>query len=70
TVVGEILQEAQKIARAVEDQKDCMLRVHPEVAKLLKSTGNQYLEELEGILRRPVIVVGDPALHQEKYDLA
>ncbi|MDX2153588.1 MAG: Rne/Rng family ribonuclease [Bryobacteraceae bacterium] len=70
TVVGEILQEAQKIVRAVEDQKDCMLRVHPEVAKLLKSTGNQYLEELEGILGRPVIVIGDPALHQEKYDLA
>ena len=36
TVVGEILQEAQKIAAAVEG-KDVMLRVHPEVAKVLKS---------------------------------
>ena len=35
TVVGEILQEAQKIASAVEG-KDVMLRVAPEVAKLLK----------------------------------
>jgi hypothetical protein len=33
TVVGEILQEAHKIARAVEG-KDVMLRVSPEVAKL------------------------------------
>ena len=39
TVVGEILQEAQKIAKAVEG-KDVMLRVSPEVAKLLKSNQN------------------------------
>ena len=42
TVVSEILVEAQKIARAV-DTKDVMLRVSPEVAKLLKSNQNTYL---------------------------
>ena len=52
TMVGEILQEAHKIATAVEG-KDVMLRVHPDVAKLLKSSQNRYLEELEEILRRP-----------------
>ena len=69
TVVGEILQEAVKLAPAVEGS-ECMLRVNPEVAKLLKSTENKYLEELEGILGRPVMVVSDPNLHQEKFDLA
>ncbi len=68
TIVGEILQEAQRIARAVEG-KDCTLRVHPEVAKLLKSSENHYLEELEETLRRPVIVISDPMLNQEKFDL-
>ncbi len=68
TVVGEILQEAQRIAKAVEG-KDCTLRVNPEVAKLLKSSDNRYLEELEETLRRPVIVVSDPMLNQEKFDL-
>jgi len=68
TVVGEILQEAQRIAKAVEG-KDCTLRVHPEVAKLLKSSDNHYLEELEETLRRPVIVISDPMLNQEKFDL-
>ncbi len=69
TIVGEILQEAHKIARAVEGQ-NVMLRVHPDVAKVLKSNQNKYLEELEEILKRPVLVTGDPALHHEKFDLA
>ena len=69
TVVSEILVEAQKIARAV-DTKDVMLRVSPEVAKLLKSNQNTYLQEIEEILSKPVIVKSDPLLHQEKFDLA
>ena len=69
TIIGEILQEAQKIARAVEGQ-NAMLRVHPEVAKVLKSNQNKYLEELEEILKRPVLVTSDAALHHEKFDLA
>jgi ribonuclease G len=69
TIVGEILQEAHKLANVV-DGKDCMLRVHPDVAKVLKSNQNKYLEELEDILRRPVLVKGDPMLHHEKFDLA
>ncbi len=68
TVVGEILVEAQKISKALEG-KDVMLRVHPDVAKVLKAKDNQYLEELEEILGRPVLVKGDPALHNEKFDL-
>ena len=47
-----------------------MLRCHPEVAKVLKSHHNQYLEEMEEILKRPVLVKSDPAIHQEKFDLA
>jgi ribonuclease G len=69
TVVSEILVEAQKIARAV-DTKDVLLRVSPEVAKLLKSNQNTYLQEIEEILSKPVIVKSDPLLHQEKFDLA
>jgi ribonuclease G len=68
TVVGEILIEAQKLAKAIEG-KDVMLRVHPEVAKVLKASSNKYLEELEEILGRPVLVTGDAALHHEKFDL-
>ncbi len=69
TVIGEILQEAQKIARAVEGNS-VMLRVNPEVAKVLKSNQNSYLQEIEEILGRTVLVKSDPLLHQEKFDLA
>jgi ribonuclease G len=69
TIVSEILQEAHKIAAVVEG-KEVVLRVHPEVAKFLKSSQNKYLEELEEILRRPVLVRSDALLHHEKFDLA
>ncbi|MGA2134706.1 MAG: Rne/Rng family ribonuclease [Bryobacteraceae bacterium] len=68
TVIGEILQEAQKIARAVDGS--VMLRVNPEVAKVLKSNQNSFLQEIEEILGRTVMVKSDPLLHQEKFDLA
>ena len=69
TIIAEILVEAQKIARAVEGE-DVMLRVNPEVAKVLKSAKNNYLQEIEEILGRTVMVKSDPQLHQEKFDLA
>ena len=61
--IYEILQEAGKLAAAIEG-KDVLLRVHPDVAKSLKSNQNKYLEELEDVLRRPVLVKADPLLHQ------
>jgi Rne/Rng family ribonuclease len=69
TVVGEILQEAHKLARNLEGN-DVMLRVAPDVARLLKSNQNSYLQELEEVLGRTVIVKSDALLHQEKFDLA
>ncbi len=68
TIVGEILQEAHKIAAALES-KDVVLRTHPDVARFLKSNQNKYLEELEEVLHRPVLVKGDLQLHHEKFDL-
>jgi ribonuclease G len=69
TVISEILAEAQKIAKAIED-KDVVLRVNPAVAKMLKASSNRYLEEIEDILGRPVLVTSDASLHHEKFDLA
>ena len=68
TVINEILTEAYKIRHAVEG-KDVMLRVHSEIAKILKSDKENYLEEMEEILGRPVIIKSDDLLHPEKFDL-
>lgn len=68
TVIGEILQEARRIRGTLEGPQ-VVLRVNPEVAKVLKSSENDYLEELEEILGRPVLVTSDPTMQQEKFDL-
>jgi ribonuclease G len=67
TMVLEILTEAKKIARQREPG-EVTLRVNPDVGKVLKSRDNSYLEELETILGRSVLVKSDPQLHQEKFD--
>ncbi len=69
TVITEIIEEARKIAGAIE-KGDVTLRVNPEVAKVLKSTRNDYLQEIEDTLGRQVVIKSDPLLHQEKFDLA
>jgi ribonuclease G len=71
TVVGEILQEAQKMRKSLEaEQSNLVLRVNPEVARVLKSNHNSYLQEVEEIVGKSVLVKSDPLLHQTKFDLA
>jgi ribonuclease G len=71
TVVSEILIEAQKMRKALEaEQSNIVLRVNPEVARVLKSNNNSYLQELEEIIGKSVLVKSDPQLHQTKFDLA
>ena len=71
TVISEILQEAQRMQKAfAADTGNVMLRVNPEVAKILKSNNNSFLQELEEIAGRTVMVKSDPLLHQTKFDLA
>jgi ribonuclease G len=70
TVASEILQEAIKLRPSIDGGKNVVVRTHPEVAKVLKSNSNDYLEELESIVGRPVMVKSDPMLHPDKFDLA
>ena len=67
TMIQEILVEAKKLAPKMEGG-NVVLRVNPEIAKVLKSRETGYLEEVEALLRRPVLVKGDPLLHQERFD--
>src|SRR5205823_5292895 len=71
TVVSEILQEAQKMRKALEaEQSNVVLRVNPEVARVLKSNQNSFLQEIEETIGKAVLVKSDPLLHQTKFDLA
>jgi ribonuclease G len=68
TVCNEIYVEMRKIARHLEHE-DVLLRVHPDVAKELKSTNGRLLNEMEEMTKRTIIVKSDPAVHQEQFDI-
>jgi Rne/Rng family ribonuclease len=68
TVCNEIYVEMRKIAKHLE-REDVMLRVHPDVAKELKTNNARLLNEMEEMTKRTIIVKSDPALHQEQFDI-
>ena len=68
TIFNEIYVEMCKIAKHLEHD-DVMLRVHPDVAKELKSNNAKLLNEMEEMTKRTIIVKSDPAVHQEQFDI-
>ncbi len=68
TVCNEIYTEMRKLSKHLE-RPDVLLRVHPEVAKALKANSARWLQDLEELTGRTVIVKSDPAVHQEQFDI-
>jgi ribonuclease E len=46
-----------------------MLRVHPDVVKQLKSITSRWLQEMEEMVGKTILVKSDPSLHPEQFDL-
>jgi ribonuclease G len=71
TVAYEILEEARILGRKMEDNgvKQTTLRVNPEVAKALRSTERDVLNEIEDYLGA-VDITSDARVHQEQFDFA
>ena len=68
-------QETLRTALAIGADRAILVQTDVElqplaVAKLLKSNQNTYLQELEEILGRTVMIKSDAQLHLEKFDLA
>jgi len=68
TVCNEIYIEMRKMQLHLERQ-DVLLRVHPEVVKTLKLTNARWLNELEEMSGKTIIVKSDPTLHPEQFDI-
>jgi Rne/Rng family ribonuclease len=68
TICYEILAEARKMA-AEHEGSSLTLRVHPDVARALKSREGIVLSELEAITRKDVIVKSDVNVHQERFEI-
>ncbi len=68
TVCNEIYTELRKMQRHLE-RGDVLLRVNPEVVKALKANNAKWLNELEEMTGKTIIVKSDPALHPEQFDI-
>jgi ribonuclease G len=69
TVCFEILEEARRLAKTVNDVRQTTLRVHPDVAKSLYEAERMVLQEIEDYLGN-VDITGDKTIHQEQFDFA
>jgi ribonuclease G len=68
TICYEIQAEARKMAAELDSQS-LTLRVHPEIAKALKTRESILVEELEQWTHRSVIIQADATLHWEQFDI-
>jgi ribonuclease G len=68
TVCNEIYTELRKMQKHLE-RGDVLLRVNPEVVKTLKANNAKWLNELEEMTGKTIIVKSDPALHPEQFDI-
>ena len=70
TLCYEIQAEARKMATASDaDNPNLTLRVHPEIAKALKTRESMLIDELEQNSHKHVIIQSDATLHWEQYDI-
>jgi ribonuclease G len=69
TLCYEIQAEARKMALADHEGPNLTLRVHPEIAKALKTRESLLIDELEQNSHKHIIIQSDPTLHWEQYDI-
>jgi Rne/Rng family ribonuclease len=68
TLCYEIQTEARKMAPEIVSGS-ITLRVHPEIAKALKTREASLIDELEHWTKKSIIIQADPTLHWEQYDI-
>jgi Ribonuclease G/E len=72
TVCYELLEEARRLGKAMNGDrtnKQATLRINPEVARALRGSERDVLNEIEEYLG-PVDINSDVTVHQEQFDFA
>ena len=69
TVCYEILSEARRLSKSVEDVRRTTLRVHPDVANTLRNAEREVLDEIEAYLGN-IDIAADKSAHQAQFDFA
>jgi Rne/Rng family ribonuclease len=69
TVCYEILEQSRRLGRHDDGSRQAMLRVNPEVAKALRGSERDVLNEIEDYLGS-LDINSDPLIFQEQFDFA
>ncbi len=69
TTCYEILSEARRLSKHLDDVRQTTLRIHPDVAKALRSSERSVLEEIEAYLGN-IDLSSNPTIHQAQFDFA
>jgi ribonuclease G len=69
TVCYEILSEARRLSKQLDDVRNTTLRIHPDVARAFRNGEREVFEEVEHYLGN-VDITADPHVHQGQFDFA
>ncbi|MEO7539259.1 MAG: Rne/Rng family ribonuclease, partial [Pyrinomonadaceae bacterium] len=69
TVCYDILAEARRLSKSVDDVHRTTLRIHPDVATALRNSEREVLDEIESYLGN-IDIASDKSIHQAQFDFA
>jgi ribonuclease G len=64
-----IYHEIEKMRNHFDSRSEVMIRVHPDVARALRESESNVVEEIRHLLRRDVTIKSDPTLHIEHFNI-
>jgi Rne/Rng family ribonuclease len=69
TTCYSIYHEIEKMRDYVDEHSELMIRVHPDVARALRESESNVINEIRHLVRREVIIKADPTLHIEHFNI-
>lgn len=69
TTCYNIYHELEKMRDALAQHPEVMIRVHPDVARALRETESNVLNEMRSLLDTEVLIKPDPGLHIEHFNI-
>jgi ribonuclease G len=69
TTCYNIYHELDKMKDSMEEHHEVMIRVHPDVARALRETEANVLNEMRNLVHNEVLVKADPTLHLEHFNI-
>jgi len=69
TTCYSIYNEVEKMKNSVDGRGEVMIRVHPEVARALRESHANVINEIRNLAHREVTIKADPSLHIEHFNI-